>query len=82
MKLTATGSVAESGTRVARLFCAECGTHLHASNVHHPEILPIRAGTLDDPGDFRPSVNLWLRSAQPWHVVDRSLASFETQPQT
>ena len=73
-------SVSEEGTRVGRSFCPACGTHLSAINPRHPEIIPIRVGVLDDPGVFRPGANLWLRSAQPWHQIDRVLACFETQP--
>lgn len=59
-----------------------CGTHLSAINAGHPEIMPIRVGALDEPGVFGPGANLWVRSTQPWHRIDRALACFETQPAT
>ncbi len=73
-------SVSDRGTEIVRVFCPTCGTHISAQNALHDEIIPIRAGVLDDPSIFRPSASLWLRSAQPWHMIDRTLACFETQP--
>jgi hypothetical protein len=75
------GSTSDSGVQVTRRFCGHCGTQLIAQNAAYPELLSIRAGTLDDPALFRPAFNLWLRSVQPWHAVDHNLACFDTQPQ-
>lgn len=73
-------ATAESGGQVTRMFCAKCGTHLSAYNEKHPEMLPIKVGTIDQPFDFEPSANLWTRSALTWHPLDRSAPSFPTQP--
>jgi hypothetical protein len=62
------------------MFCAKCGTHLSASNLKHPEMLPIKVGTIDPPFQFAPSANLWTRSALPWHPLDSSMPSFTMQP--
>lgn len=71
---------AERGGKVTRSFCGACGAHLFAQNEKHPEMMPVRVGTIDQPFEFMPSVNLWTRSALPWHRLDHALQSFETQP--
>lgn len=71
---------ADSGERIERLFCPECGTPLFARNPAHPEMLPIKVGSLDDPGFFRPQAEIWVRSAQPWQYRDPAVPQFRGNP--
>ena len=73
-------SVADSGTRVARLYCADCGTPLFAHNADHETHLAVKVGSLDDPQGFRPAGHIWTRSAQPWHAIDRALPCADANP--
>ena len=36
----------------------------------------IRAGSLDDPGWFRATVDVWTASAQPWHVLSEHTTKY------
>jgi hypothetical protein len=74
-------TISARGGRVARLFCANCGTPLFAKTESHPEFLAVKAGSLDEPWQFRPNVNIWTKSAQPWHYLDRALPRFKQDPE-
>jgi hypothetical protein len=71
---------AESGRRVAREFCAICGTPLFAYTAKKPGRLALKVGSLDDPSDFKPQLAIWMSSAQPWHTLDISLPRFQRLP--
>ena len=73
-------STSVKGNRVARHFCGECGTPLFAENAAHPEFLPIKIGSLDDPSWFRPGGHIWVSSAQPWHHIDSALPQWDKDP--
>jgi len=74
-------TISARGSSVARLFCADCGTPLFAKNASHPEFLAVKAGSLDDPRQFRPNANIWIKSAQPWHYLDSALPRFKQDPE-
>lgn len=73
-------SRSDAGSRVGRHFCGQCGTPLFGESAAFPEIIGIRAGSLDDPGRFRPGAHMWVSSAQPWHGIDPALPRFEKNP--
>jgi hypothetical protein len=69
-------SAADTGTRVFRSFCANCGTPLFAGNEQHREFVAIKIGSLDEPSKFSPDCYIWTSSAQPWHHIDPKAPSF------
>lgn len=73
-------SLADSGNRMARAFCADCGTHLFSESSGNPQNMVVRVGTLDDAGGIRPTAVIWTDSAPPWAHIDPSLQSFPRQP--
>lgn len=56
----------ESGSKVARQFCGDCGSPL----LSVPDVIPglgfLKAGTLDDPSWLRPNMEFFCDTAQPW----------------
>jgi hypothetical protein len=45
------------------------------------ETVSIKAGSLDDTSDLRPRAHIWLKSAQPWVVIEREqYACFDAEP--
>ncbi|GHA15598.1 aldehyde-activating protein [Devosia pacifica] len=71
---------ADSG-RVVRMFaCAECGTKLWNEPLSSPEMLVVRAGTLDDLAWVRPVGNIWTASRAHWVEIDPHLVNFDGQP--
>ncbi|MDB5969991.1 MAG: Glutathione-dependent formaldehyde-activating enzyme [Hydrocarboniphaga sp.] len=70
----------DRGNMAHRRFCAECGSQILSELDARPRFVFIKAGTLDDPASLTPRANLWIRSAQPWSAMDRTLKQFETEP--
>jgi hypothetical protein len=69
---------AVSGNIARRGFCAECGSPLFASSSARPDVMGIRAGSLDDPSWFRATREYWTRSAQPWDILSPATVKFAT----
>jgi hypothetical protein len=66
----------ESGSMARRGFCSECGSPLFAGSSARPDFVGIRAGSLDDPGVFRPTADGWVGSAQTWDAMDPAVPKF------
>ena len=49
-----------------RKFCPECGSPVITLLAEMPEMVVIKAGTLDDPSWFEPSMEIFCGSAHPW----------------
>lgn len=61
---------ADSGYQTTRVFCGDCGSPLYGLPSSAPDLVTIRAGSLDDPGLFRPTQDIYTASAQPWDYMD------------
>lgn len=75
-------STATSGTAVWRAFCSTCGTPLFAGNARHPDVIAIKAGTLDDPAGFKRQAHIWMASAPPWHLVEPDAPTSPENPKS
>ncbi|MES2095644.1 MAG: GFA family protein [Pseudomonadota bacterium] len=71
----------ESGTPIAREFCPSCGSPIRSVPGASPKLIAVKAGTLDQPGDFAPAMHIWTRSALPWVEIPANLPRFERGPQ-
>jgi hypothetical protein len=71
---------AESGNSAQRAFCGDCGSPLFASSASRPELIGIRAGSLDDPSWFQATMDLWTASAQPWDVMNPGTIKVPKEP--
>jgi hypothetical protein len=56
----------ESGKPRQRRFCATCGSPLITEIAEMPDVVVIKAGTLDDRSWLEPQLEVWARSKQPW----------------
>jgi hypothetical protein len=79
-EVTAYESLADSGTPMRRSFCGTCGTPLFSEAATRPDVMVVRAGTMDDPELGRPEGFIWTASAPRWGHVDSNLANCEGQP--
>ncbi|MBM2805457.1 MAG: aldehyde-activating protein [Deltaproteobacteria bacterium] len=70
----------DSGQVVSRGFCPTCGARLFGKPALLPELLAIRAGSLDDPSRFRPERDIYVSSAQPWDFMNPALPKFAKMP--
>ncbi len=48
-------------------FCANCGVHVFSQPDSNPQLVAIKVGGLDDRSDFKVQVDMWMKSAPPWH---------------
>jgi hypothetical protein len=54
------------GERATKHFCEVCGTAVYNVNTQFPGIVLVPIGTLDDPGRFPPTLNVFCESMLPW----------------
>lgn len=72
--------IAESGRERAQAFCENCGSAIYATSVGDgPKVYGLRAGTLTQRGELKPTRQVWRRSAQPWTMDISALPATETQ---
>jgi hypothetical protein len=79
-RLTDYQSTADSGNRMHRKFCPECGTHLFSEAESRPHLIIVRNGTLDDTALLAPSATIWTNSAPEWAWIDETLPQHKGQP--
>ncbi|MBI1817951.1 MAG: GFA family protein [Deltaproteobacteria bacterium] len=68
-------STSESGNIASRGFCAACGSPVAAKQSAFP-IFIIYAASLDDPARHRPTMDIFMSSAQPWDHTDPALPKY------
>lgn len=74
------GTETERGTVMERGFCPQCGSGVLCRSAAWDDQYVLSAGTLDDPGAFKPRINIFTRSAHA-HVWDTdALRKFEGPP--
>lgn len=66
----------ESGSQITRQFCANCGSALFTVLERNPTIAIIKAGSLDDPGVFKPMLHIWTQTEMSWEHMDDGLERF------
>lgn len=70
----------DGGTRKAHAFCPECGAPVYLGVVGAPGVFIVHAGSLDEPGRYRPDAILYASRGHAWDVMDPALTRFETMP--
>ena len=63
-----------SKQRISR--CPSCRIAVY-SDYGRPDVLFVRAGTLDDPSAVAPDVHIYARSKLPWITLPESVPAFE-----
>ncbi|MDH3594867.1 MAG: GFA family protein [Rhodospirillales bacterium] len=85
--LTITGEVkyfdhpADNGNTASNGFCPTCGAPVLGKSSGMPGLMVIKAASLDDPSWFKPGMNIFTESAQPWDPMDPDLPAFEGMPE-
>jgi hypothetical protein len=72
---------ADSGNTFSRGFCPNCGARLFGKTSGLPQLMFVTAGTLDDPSRFKPAMDIFTASAQPWDHMNPALPKFAKFPQ-
>ena len=71
---------ADSGNTVGRAFCPNCGSSVYNVNSGMPDLIFLRASSLDEPDIFKPQMVVYTRSGPAWDHMAPDLPSFETYP--
>jgi hypothetical protein len=71
--------IGDSGATVERGFCPNCGSRLFSRRTN-PKLMGIMAGSLDNPSEFQPGMDLYTASAQPWDYMNPDLPRFPKFP--
>lgn len=72
---------ASSGGMATRTFCPTCGTPLFTQSDTNAQFTSIRFPTLDDQAGFKPMLDIYTASAQPWVCLDQAIPHFPQSPQ-
>jgi hypothetical protein len=70
----------DHGGETQRNFCSHCGTPLYSVSPMFPELIFVKAGSLDDSSWVKPTAEAWISSAQPWAPRFEGTAVFERGP--
>ena len=71
---------AASGREIHGFFCAACGTRLFDRFPAFPDIMVLKAGTLDDPRGLEPVAQFWTSCKQDWVVLPADQLHDARQP--
>ncbi len=56
-----------------RFFCGTCGCRMYLRAAHRPDMVFIRAGSLDDDPQMTPQAHYWTSVKAPWYEITDSL---------
>jgi hypothetical protein len=71
----------DHGGQTERNFCSACGAPVFSVAAVAPEMIFLKAGSLDDASWLAPAVEVWTSSAQPWSPHFEDAARLERGPQ-
>jgi hypothetical protein len=66
----------DSGKAVSRRFCPDCGSPIISEAEALPDVVIIKAGTLDDTSWLNPTTEIFCDSAQPWVQLGGGMQRF------
>lgn len=70
----------ESGKAVQRQFCKNCGSPVRSLISMAPHLCLIKAGTLDDKSQLKPTKQVWCSSGQPWLELSDEIEKYDKNP--
>lgn len=79
-KLSTFCHTADSGSTITKAFCPVCGSQVYSLNSNQPELIFIRASTLDDVERFRPNFQVYVSRAPSWEKVAGDVPQFDEMP--
>jgi hypothetical protein len=69
-----------SGHIVSRGFCPTCGSQIFGKPTLIPNVIAVRAGTLDDPALYQPSMDIFTEEVPAWDAMNPDLPKFPQMP--
>lgn len=78
--LTEYSDTSEAGKDVSRQFCNKCGSPIRSFISIAPHVCLIKAGTLNDKSQLKPTKQVWCSSAQPWLELSDEIEKHDKNP--
>ena len=72
--------ISDSGSTMTKRFCPNCGSLLFGSNSAKPNVVSIRAGTVDQLALIKPQINLFMDKKVPSTSIDQNLKQASRMP--
>jgi hypothetical protein len=72
--------VGKAGKAIERGFCPTCGNQVTVKLERLPDVLGLQAGSLDDPSIYRPMMDAFTSSAQPWDHMNPNIQKHTQGP--
>jgi hypothetical protein len=73
-------SLGGSGKPILRHFCSECGSSIAEETVNLPGVVVVNVGTLDDPTQIRPVMEIFCDDALSWVHLGGNIQRFAKLP--
>ncbi len=73
-------SKGSSGKMVKRGFCPTCGSQMFGIPEVMPDMLAIRAGSLENLSDYEPQMDIYTSHSTVWDVMAEGLPKFPEMP--
>ena len=70
----------DSGKHVTRSFCVTCGCPICSEPEIMPDMVVVKAGSLDDISWIEPKASIYTDSAPPWAVIPGGIPRFPKMP--
>jgi hypothetical protein len=70
----------DSGSTMTKQFCSNCGSLLFGKNSAKPDVLSVRAGTVDQLDLIKPAVNVFMESRIPSTSINEDLKQATRMP--
>ena len=70
----------DHGGETQRNFCSACGSPVFSISALFPDLVFIKAGSLDEGAWIQPAAEVWTSSAQPWSPHFEHAARLERGP--
>ncbi len=71
----------DTGNATYRRFCPACGSPVQIEAAIMADVVMIPVGTLDDPSQVKPAMQIYCDSAQPWALLEGGIQRFPKMPQ-
>jgi hypothetical protein len=71
---------ADSGNMIGRAFCPTCGAAVYSLNSGFPDLIFLRASSLDDLELFQPQMVVYTGRGASWDLIDPDLPAFAAMP--
>ena len=79
-KATLWDVAADNGNVKTCGFCPTCGSPVYLTFTFMPDFFTIHAGSLDDPGRYKPQAVTYTIRGHAWDHLDPALTKFEKMP--